>query len=280
MSELPALAIPRASAPRDAGTGSRSLAGRVRKSVKYSLQKALGARLETVLFQWRRLSLGAKSLVGKPYAALYGMDRKLEKYLDFRGGTFIEAGANDGIAQSNTYFLERHLGWSGLLVEPVPKYYAMCRRARRARTVNYALGRFEKDGEDLEILAGGLMSLPTAVDDRLLHGRSVQEHAAFGAREYGSGVPELIRTRIRALSNLLDEVGIREVDFFSLDVEGFELEVLYGLDFERHRPRYLLIETEQYDEIAAFLAPWYTLVEALSHHDFLFRSSSDAAPRS
>jgi FkbM family methyltransferase len=275
MSEPSMLAMPGTASAR-----RHTLPTRVRKSIKYAMTRALHGRMDTLLFQWRRLSLAAKGLWGKPYTALYDMDRKLAKYLDFRGGTFIEAGANDGIAQSNTYYLEKELGWSGLLVEPVPKYYAMCRRARRARTVNYALGRFEKDGEELEILSGGLMSLPTTVDDRLLHGRSVQEHAAFGAREYGSAAPELVRTRIRALSNLLDECGIQRVDFFSLDVEGFELEVLRGLDFERHGPRFLLIETEQPDEVAAFLAPWYELVESLTHHDFLFRRTSEPAPRS
>ncbi|MEJ0037838.1 MAG: FkbM family methyltransferase [Gammaproteobacteria bacterium] len=275
MSEPSTLAMPTPAPAR-----RYTLSTRVRKSIKYWMTRALGGRLDTLLFQGRRLSLGAKGLWGKPYTAMYDMDRKLAKYLDFRGGTFIEAGANDGMAQSNTYYLEKRLGWTGLLVEPVPKYYAMCRRARRARTVNYALGRFEKDGEDLEILSGGLMSLPTTVDDRLLQGRSVHEHAAFGAREYGSAAPQLVRTRIRALSNLLDECGITHVDFFSLDVEGFELEVLRGLDFARHRPRFLLVETEQRDEVAAFLAPWYTPVEALTHHDFLFRSTTEPASRS
>jgi len=198
---------------------------------------------------------------------------RLEKYLGFRGGTFIEAGANDGIAQSNTYFLERKLGWKGLLVEPVPRYAAMCRRSRKATVVNCALGPFAKEGEALEILAGGLMSLATTVDDSLLHGRSVQEHAAFGAREFGARPPEIIQTRIRALSTVLDEQGIQKIDFFSLDVEGFELEVLKGLDLARHRPRYFLIETAQLDAVTAFFGSRYALVESFSHHDYLFRST-------
>jgi len=46
----------------------------------------------------------------------------------------------------------------------------------------------------------------------------------------------------RELSLLLDELNITDVDFWSLDVEGFELPVLKGLDFERHRPKFILIE--------------------------------------
>ena len=235
-----------------------------------------GGPLEHLLFRWRLTSMRARAFMGQPYAALYAMDRKLEKYIGFKDGTFIEAGANDGIAQSNTYFLEKKLGWRGLLIEPIPKYYRMCQKARKAKTVNCALGPFENDGKELEILSGGLMSIPTAVDDKLLHGRSVQEHAAFGAREFGSRAPQLVRAKIRALSNLLDEQGIQKIDFFSLDVEGFELEVLKGLDMSRHRPEFILIETEQLDQVTGFLSPHYRLIDSLSHHDFLFKRAEAA----
>jgi FkbM family methyltransferase len=241
------------------------------KSLKYALVKLAGGPLEQVLFLWRLAKLRTKSLLGQPYAAFYSMDRRLEKHLGFRGGTFIEAGANDGIAQSNTYFLEKKWGWSGLLVEPVPKYSRMCSRARSAKVVNCALGPLDKDGGELEILSGGLMSLPVAVDESQLRGRSVAEHAAFGAREFGARAPELIRVPVRALSLLLDEAGITKVDFMSLDVEGFELEVLKGLDISRHAPDWLLIETAQLDAVTAFLGKGYELVEPYSHHDFLFK---------
>ena len=242
-----------------------------RKSLKFALSRLVGGSFEELLFQWRRASMRVKCWLGRPYTALYGMDRRLEKYLDFHGGTFIEAGANDGIAQSNSYFLENKFGWRGVLVEPVPKYYDMCCRARRAQVVNCGLGSFERDGDELDMLAGGLMSLPLSVDEKLLHGRSVRQHAAFGAREFGGAGPELVRTRIRALSNVLDEQGVQQVDFFSLDVEGFELEVLKGLDFTRHAPRFLLIETEQLAEVTAFLGSRYRMIDTLSHHDYLFR---------
>jgi FkbM family methyltransferase len=252
----------------DAGRHAKSTG--FRKSIKFALTRLLGGSLEQVLFQWRRISMRVNVWLGRPYTALYGMDRKLEQYIGYRGGTFIEAGANDGIAQSNSYFLENKYGWKGVLVEPVPKYYRMCRQARRAHVVNCGLGPFEKDGDELEILSGGLMSLPVTVDEKLLHGRSVRQHASIGAREFGGIAPELVRTKVRALSNVLDELGIAQVDFFSLDVEGFELEVLKGLDFTRHAPKFLLIETEQLPAVTEFLGARYAMIDSLSHHDFLF----------
>ena len=79
-----------------AGTGAPSaILRKARKSVKYALARLLRGRLEYVLFYWRLQVMRVKTLLGRPYAALYGMDRKLEHYIGFKGGTFIEAGAND-----------------------------------------------------------------------------------------------------------------------------------------------------------------------------------------
>ena len=38
------------------------------------------------------------------------------------------------------------------------------------------------------------------------------------------------------------------VDFFSLDVEGYEIPVLQGMNPDRHRPRFILVETKDLDE--------------------------------
>jgi hypothetical protein len=61
------------------------------------------------------------------HLAIFDLDHKLKKYLDFKGGSFIEAGGNDGLSQSNTYWFERFRGWRGLLVEAVPRRCRECR---------------------------------------------------------------------------------------------------------------------------------------------------------
>lgn len=58
-----------------------------------------------------------------------------------RGGFFLEAGALDGYYQSNTFFLERDLGWTGLLVEPNPVFFeSLLTRHRRAWATDLCLG--------------------------------------------------------------------------------------------------------------------------------------------
>jgi hypothetical protein len=87
--------------------------------------------------------------------ALYAIDRKLERHLNFDGGFFIEAGANDGYAQSNTYYFEKIRGWSGLLIEPVPALAAECRRNRRGPVIEAALAAAARPGEWVELHFGG-----------------------------------------------------------------------------------------------------------------------------
>jgi hypothetical protein len=47
---------------------------------------------------------------------------------------------------------------------------------------------------------------------------------------------------VRTLDDVLADAGSPEIDFMSLDVEGFELQVLRGFDLARHRPAMLLVE--------------------------------------
>jgi len=51
--------------------------------------------------------------------------KNMLKYIDYPNGFFIEAGANDGIAQSYTYELEKN-GWRGILIEPSSEAFENC----------------------------------------------------------------------------------------------------------------------------------------------------------
>jgi hypothetical protein len=73
------------------------------------------------------------------------------------------------------------------------------------------------------------------------------------------------------LTSILDEYGVEEIDFFSLDVEGFELSVLQGLDFNKYRPKYMLIETSFKKDVDDYLKDYYIEVEQLTVHDYLYQ---------
>lgn len=87
---------------------------------------------------WRNRLFAALGSQRYAWPALLNLDRRLAELVDPGPGTFVEAGAHDGFTQSNTYWLERHGGWSGLLVEPVPSLARRAARRRpRSRVVNW-----------------------------------------------------------------------------------------------------------------------------------------------
>ncbi len=55
------------------------------------------------------------------------LDRKLETYVN---GYFVELGANDGVPQSTSLYIDKHRYWLGLLVEPAPQNFLKCRQSR------------------------------------------------------------------------------------------------------------------------------------------------------
>ena len=62
---------------------------------------------------------------------------------DEPAGFFIEAGAYDGLFQSNTLYLENQRNWTGLLVEPNEhSFISLTKRHRNAWTCNVCLSPF------------------------------------------------------------------------------------------------------------------------------------------
>ena len=207
-----------------------------------------------------------------PRPSLNDLDRKLAKYLDFRDGFFIEAGANDGYQQSNTYFLEKRLGWRGVLVEGIPELFAKCKSLRtRSMTFNCALVSPAFPHPTITMHFAGLMSV---VEGSLKSSKAQDEHLHAGLEVQRLAAAYSVEVPARTLESILEGIPeARNIDFFSLDVEGHELEVLKGLNLSRFRPRYLLVEARFFDEVDGYLAEsGYEFVEQLSHHDYLYRA--------
>jgi FkbM family methyltransferase len=202
------------------------------------------------------------------HLALNDLDRKLKKYLNFDDGFFIEAGGNDGLSQSNTYWFERFRGWRGLLVEAVPDQARLCRANRpRADVVNAALVA-DDSVKSVRIKAAKLMAFipgtrPAAEEEAHLQAAMEVQHLA--------DVPE-IEVPATTLSAVLTARGNPKVDFFSLDVEGYEIPVLQGMDVERNRPRLILVETKDLDGVLQALKGYYQPIDQLSHHDHLLQA--------
>ena len=206
----------------------------------------------------------------KSKPALNNLNDKLLQYIDFDKGFFIEVGANDGYTQSNTYYYEKERGWNGLLIEAIPELYERCTKQRpNSKVVNCGLVEEGFRDKNVKMHWAGLMS---TVEGALKTDTQQAMHIKTGLdiqhldHTYEIEIPA--RTLTSVLANTAD---LPEIDFFSLDVEGYELQVLRGLDLERFAPRFILVEARFFDEVNNHLIEHYDLIDQLSVHDFLYR---------
>jgi len=184
------------------------------------------------------------------YRAQFGEDRILWQVFRQRPhGYFIEIGAYDGVTLSNTYFLEQ-MGWTGLLVEPIP---ALARHAAtqrpRSRVIQAAISRRGSHGAAKFTVADNVPVLSYLNADEAHVARCIRE----GARLKEIDVPvtsldELLRSERRNAppdrSPWVPNQGW-QIDLVSIDTEGCEMDVLDGFSLERFRPLVLLIENDK-----------------------------------
>jgi len=172
---------------------------------------------------------------------LNGLDLKLADYLNFENGFFVEAGANNGISQSNTVFLERYRNWTGILIEPIPDLAKLCRHNRpRCVVENYALVPFNYDRDEIDMHYCNLMSLVK----QAMPEEEVKKHIKRGCQLQKIETYE-VKAPVMTLNSILEKRKVKRIDLLSLDVEGFELQVLQGLNFNQFRPRFMLIEVRE-----------------------------------
>jgi len=239
------------------------------EQMKFRIPRPLRARLQRI----RRTCFEAVGSGRYSHPALNAIDRKLERYLDFDCGFFVEAGANDGVTQSNTYYFEKVRKWRGLLVEPIPALAAACAKNRRAPVVQAALVSDSFTDPTVELEFAGLMSTTRgAFGDA----DEAKRHVERGLQVQNLNAGYTVKAQARTLSSILDEFEINcSVDLLSLDVEGAEIGALQGLDFSRHAPRFICVETRQREAVEQVLSPRYRVVEVLTHlrahQDLLFQ---------
>ncbi|MEE4015294.1 FkbM family methyltransferase [Roseibium sp. FZY0029] len=140
------------------------------------------------------------------------------------GGVFLELGGYDGITGSNTLFFEKELGWTGLLIEPVPSNHAQATSVRRCTCLNTAVGTPAPEAAFLEIRSGYTQSggLIDSIAPDLLE--RIRQHPEHDER--------IARIPVRSIRDILQEAGIHRIDYVSLDVEGGEMAVLKEFPFE------------------------------------------------
>lgn len=151
-------------------------------------------------------------------------------FQDRRGGFFLDVGCGHPINDSNTYYLEKHLGWSGIGVDGLPE---LARRWKRFRPASRFFNFIVTDHADtVETFYRAALSDVSSIEDP----GKVPGHTGVSS--------EKIRVPTTTLTKLLERNNVARIDFLSMDIEGAEPLALAGFDIARFQPQLACVEAK------------------------------------
>jgi FkbM family methyltransferase len=128
------------------------------------------------------------------------------------------------------YYLEKHLGWTGIGVDALPDYAeAWAKKRPRSRFFNYLVTDHSETQEPFYRAN--------------LKGRSQVQGPVLGPAGNEIASEEITVPTI-TLTELLDQNGIGQLDFMNLDIEGHEPIALAGFDIDRFKPALVCVEAK------------------------------------
>jgi FkbM family methyltransferase len=197
---------------------------------------ALLSRGEAAVSQedWKRLRFSY---------AQYGEDLIAEALLPDAAGFYAEVGAFHPVQISNTYLFYRR-GWQGIVIDPNPRAVALFER-RRPRDIVVGCAVSDEEGPVF-------LDVTSSHEAAHLRGAGVDGTSSQAPRRS-------YRVTCRRLDKILCEYlpPGQNIDFLTVDCEGYDLNVLRSNDWEKFRPRVVAVEdweSRAESQICRFLA--------------------------
>ncbi|SHE95778.1 FkbM family methyltransferase [Schwartzia succinivorans] len=174
-------------------------------------------------------------------------------------GVYLDVGGNDPIVINNTYYFEKK-GWSGLAFEPLKKYIPKWKEQRKVRCLQIALG----DKADI-------IRFSEAKKDYLSRRSSGNGGVGVTGDCDEAEIVDTYEVSQRRLCDVLEEYGMHDIDYLSLDVEGMEYEILSGINWDVDNIK--ILSVENVDSLSSELKIRQFLVD--KGYIYLARLSSD-----
>lgn len=148
-------------------------------------------------------------------------------------GVYVDIGCWHPTKASNTYYFYLR-GWKGLCIDPNPELKALYKKIRPQDCfLNYGVG------ENLQHLNYYMLEDSHSSMNTLDHNFIKKHHLK-------DKIKQTIEIPTYSLKHILENHLVKgdRLDFFDVDVEGFDLEVLKTNDWELYRPKVIIVETD------------------------------------
>lgn len=189
------------------------------------VKMTLSAAVVMGLFLYAPNAFGYKERCREYFRSQFGQDEHfleiLEHAKDVISPYYIDLAANNHETLSNTYLLDKCLGWKGMCIEPHPQYYTGLMLHRKCDVWPICIS---DRMETVSFVLAGVLSGIESTNKNL-----------EGTAEWQQSVnTETPRKEMQCvpLGFLLERSDVNKVGYLSLDVEGHELKILQGIDWE------------------------------------------------
>jgi FkbM family methyltransferase len=167
------------------------------------------------------------------------VDQVLREYFPKNTGVFFDVGAFEPIYISNSYHFEQN-GWDCYCFEANTSLIPLL-KSKRKNVYNYAITNENKETGPFSVIHFNNYDRDW----------TASYSAIKVSQEYFNLIPapnshthEIIDVQYKTLNSIIEtEISeVKSIDILSIDVEGGELNVLYGLDLNKYQPKLILVE--------------------------------------
>lgn len=207
----------------------------MRNQIKNLIKFILGENLSLILFQFITNYLSKKG--NKSYSqegedlVLSSLLFKLNNENHKKSGFYIDVGAHHPYRYSNTFLFYKR-GWNGLNIDAMPGSMDRFKKSR-PRDINLECGI----GLNADLVKFYIFNEPAL--------NTFDESLAKARCNDVRHIKTIVKIPIVPLSKVLEDnlLDGQKIDFLTIDVEGFDLDVLKSNDWSKYRPVVVLVET-------------------------------------
>lgn len=150
--------------------------------------------------------------------------------------SYLDIGTNHPVMNSNTYLFYKK-GSRGVCVEPNPELCKIIAKARPGdKCLNLGIGMTNKDQADFYLMSSHTLSTFSKEDAQNLD------------KGGNYKIKKVLQIPLKSINSIVKENFTSPIDLVSIDVEGWNEDIVESFDFNANRPFCFCVETLSYTE--------------------------------